>query len=60
MGRGPIRFRSVTKVREGLLTLDFSSSASKIELLGQGEGGGKILSTGSLGSCFTIPKTRNS
>ena len=31
-----------------------------MELLGQGEGGGKILSTGSLGSCFMIPKTCNS
>jgi hypothetical protein len=41
------------------LTFDFSSSASKIELLGQGEGGGKILSTGSLGSCFMMPEMYN-
>lgn len=58
--RGQIRFQVGHEVREMLLTFDFSSSASKIELLGQGEGGGKILSTGSLGSCFMIPKTCNS
>lgn len=42
-----------------VLTFDFSSSASKM-LFGQGDGGGKILSIGSLGSCFMIPKICNS
>lgn len=39
------------------LTLDFSSSVSKIEFCGLGEGGGKILSSGNLGSSFTMPGT---
>lgn len=34
---------------------DISSSASKMELFGQEEGGGKILSTGGLGSCCLSP-----
>lgn len=49
-----VRLRASPEAQEAL-TFDFSSSASKMELLGQGEGGGRILSAGSLGSCFTIP-----
>lgn len=55
--RAVVRLRAGPEAREEVLTFDFSSSASKMELLGQGEGGGRILSAGSLGSCFMIPKT---
>lgn len=55
-----VKIRGVAGRKALRFTLDFSSSVSKMEFWGLGEGGGKILSSGNLGSSFTIPGMINS